>query len=158
MKYGNHTDAQHETTSYLCETLSCYKWFILIYINALNKPKHQSLFFVACDGGVVVTIIEYCVYATRQRREFKVLLTEAAEKYMRLCILHINVSIYKCIPPCSLYAQRKTADRGKNCDKKIELCFFSLLCVSRLLTHSPTTTFIAPRSLRFPCNPCNDSL
>lgn len=58
------TPAQHETTSYLCETVasSCYKWFILIYMNALCKPKHQSV-FVACDGDVAVTIIEYYVYA-----------------------------------------------------------------------------------------------
>lgn len=62
------------------------------------------------------------------------------------CILHINVSVYTntCYHVRWLYAQRKTADRGKNCDKMIEMLFFhccvslvrSLIHLQQLLLHN----------------------
>lgn len=108
---------------------SCYKWFILIYTNALNKPS-ISHFFVASaagdgfGGAVVAAFIECCVQHVHDK----------SSKYSRLkqcstCqtyILHINLYILH----IHLYAQRKTADRGKNCDKKIEMFLQRTMCLS----------------------------
>lgn len=101
---------------------SIYKCFILIYINALSKPS-ISHFFLLLLLLVVMMLLSMLLPSSSVVYIHNIRVQSTLDWSS---VVHTSIHKYW------LYAQRKTADRGKNCDKKIEILL--LLCVPRLHT------------------------